>query len=188
MSELEYLCRQVWGAYEFLYNHDLADQSGTSKRLRAGNPAKLKARLIEELGELRGVIEGTHFHEGFDQDIILEGYEVWYWAVCLAVSLGLTYQGLDPASPLQSSFEAVRADQPSLLSAFSARIAALETSSSETAEAGLIADLTSVFGLIGAACRLNDTDPRRLIERDRAEMRQKAYLTAYWQLAATRAD
>ncbi len=178
MSELDTLCRQVWGAYQYLFNHDLAEQSGTSKRLRAGQPDKLKARLLEELAELRGVVEGTHFHEGFDQDIILEGYEVWYWAVCLAVALELEYDRIDPAWNFNNGYNRPNLSRSSVVEMFDELIKLVEQAEGPRLISVI---LPEVFVNIGAACSLNNTDPLRLIERDRAEMSQKSYLQPYWE-------
>ncbi len=175
-AELETLCRTVWGAYEYLRATDIAD-SGTSQRLRAGNQSNLLARLVEELSELRGVVEGSHIHEGFEQDIVLEGYEVWYWAVCLAVSAGIKYDQLKPHEALEVGFHAPAIERTALLPAFDLVSQNLVQPRDCDDE---LENLARVFWAIGRACSLNGTLPSRLLERDRAEMSQKAYLTAYW--------
>ncbi|HEX2914898.1 MAG TPA: hypothetical protein VH186_29160 [Chloroflexia bacterium] len=183
MVNLEQLCREVWGAYEYLRENDLSAESGTSKRLRAADLTKLKARLLEELMELRGVVEGTHHHEGFDQDIILEGYEVWYWAVCLAIASQIGYDELQPHKALSEGFKAVPAGREALLPAFDTLVEKI----GKTTQAEEVKDnFRSVFRLIGQACSLNRTLPARLLERDRDEMRQKEYLAPYWQLVNNR--
>lgn len=176
LDELEKLTRSVWGAYEYLRANDLSAESGTSKRLRAGDREKLRARLIEELYELRGVVEGTHFHEGFDQDIVLEGYEVWYWAACLAIASGLSYEAVGAHRALLVGYEAGVSSRESLLPSFDKMISKLTSTSP-----GDAANLSEVLRVVGQACRLNDTPPARLLERDRAEMSEKEYLTPYWQ-------
>ena len=179
MDELDKLCREVWGAYQYLRDHDLAAQSGTSKRLRRGDTVPLRLRLIEELYELRGVVEGTHFHEGFAQDLVLEGYEVLYWAFLTALTQNISYAELDVASQLQTGFEAERLSRSELLPHFTFLISQIEH-----AGAGLaalpVSTLAQVVYLVGRACALNVIPPARLLERDRSEMRQKEYLAAYW--------
>jgi hypothetical protein len=182
-SEFEQLTVSLWGAYEYLRTHDLTAESGTSKRLRAGNPAKLFDRLLEELAELRGVVEGTHFHEGFDSDIVLEGYEVWYWAACLAIANGKTYAEIEPHAAFLNGFnEATVKARPALLPAFDRLTVKLKEHNPVTLTA---AHYQEVFYLVGRACRLNETHPARLLERDRAEMSQKPYLADYWQTQET---
>ena len=182
MENLERLCREVWGAYEYLRDTDLVGESGTSRRLRTGDRYDLRSRLVEELGELRGVVEGTHFHEGFAQDIILEGYEVWYWAVCTAINAGMEYDDLLPHRALFAGFEASPASRPELLPAFDKLLAKLNGLQSHEDE---LANLCQVFCLVGRACRLNNTLPHRLLERDKLEMGRKAYLENYWKHPAT---
>jgi hypothetical protein len=177
LEELEKLCREVWGAYEYLRDNAISE-SGTSQRLRAGSQTKLLNRLVEELAELRGVVEGTHVHEGFDQDIVLEGYEVWYWAVCLAVASGIEYKYLKPHAELWAGFQAPPVERAALLPVF-------DITSRNLLHPPLDCDdelenLAKVFWVVGRACRLNATAPARLLERDREEMLQKSYLAAYW--------
>ncbi len=181
MTDLERLCREAYGAYEHLRDNDFSAESGTSKRLRAGNPAKLGLRLAEELQELKGVIEGTHFHEGFDQDIILEGYEVWYWAACLAASRGCTYELIKPHRPLEAGFKAASEQRATLFTTVPNLIE--EALAADLEKVKVIKLFEEVMLFIGAACSLNNTSPQILLERDIREMRQKTYLAGYWQSA-----
>lgn len=178
MSELEKLCREAYGAYEYLRDHDLAAQSGTSKRLRSGDPNKLRSRLAEELGELKGVIEGTHFHEGFDQDIILEGYEVWYWAASLMSAQHFAYAEIQPHLSFESGFKLPASERDAALKLIPDTIAAVQIEPAD--KAATLALFGKVIQTIGMACSLNNTPPLRLLERDTTEMRQKAYLSDYW--------
>jgi hypothetical protein len=171
LSGLEQLCRQVYGAYEYLRDNDLSAVSGTSKRLRSGDNQKLNTRIAEELMELHGVIEGTHVHEGFDQDIILEGYEVIYWSFCWAVANKISYEKLVPHERLQKGFS-----QPIPTVYLLDGIKSLESYKNITDD--LL--LPTIFSLVGNACAINGTNPSRLLERDIAEMRQKNYLKPYW--------
>jgi hypothetical protein len=177
LDNLEKLSREVWGAYEYLRDTDLSAESGTSRRLRSSDRHKLGSRLVEELLELRGVVEGTHFHEGFDQDIILEGYEVWYWAACTAINAGMDYEELLPHRALLVGFESRPVERLELLPAFDKLLGKFAVPQSHDDE---LANLVQVFCLVGRACRLNNTLPARLLERDKSEMRQKDYLANYW--------
>jgi hypothetical protein len=181
LENLEKLCREVWGAYEYLRDTDLSAKSGTSRLLRSSDRHKLRSRMVEELLELRGVVEGTHFHEGFDQDIILEGYEVWYWAACTAISAGMEYAGLLPHRAMMVGFDTPPVERPALLPVFDKLLGKLTGPQSHDDE---LANLVQVFYLVGRACRLNDTSPERLLERDKTEMRQKGYLANYWKRPA----
>jgi len=180
LTELEILCRQAYGAYEYLRDHDLTAESGTSKLLRSGNLPKLRLRMAEELDELKGVIEGTHFHEGFDQDIILEGYEVWYWTASLLVAQHVSYTEATPHVYLETGFKLPITAGGQELPGF-----IQETLKLARAESTLMLKdlLTSNQALksVGMACALNNTPPTRLLERDLTEMRQKSYLEDYWQ-------
>jgi phosphoribosyl-ATP pyrophosphohydrolase len=187
LNQLEELCREAYGAYEYLRDHDLSAESGTSKRLRNGDFNKLRMRLVEELGELRGVIEGTHVHEGFEQDIILEGYEVWYWAACWMAAQGFTYDEVQPHLYLDHGFRRRFTKEARKLDALQMAehlIANFNESTPLHDNPPNRYFATGVFcitlNFIGMACRLNNTPPARLLERDIEEMRQKAYLAEYW--------
>lgn len=182
MENLEKLSREVWGAYEYLRDTDLTAASGTSRQLRSGDRHKLHSRLVEELLELRGVVEGTHFHKGFDQDIILEGYEVWYWAACTAISAGMDYDGLMPHRAMLVGFDIPPVERVALLPVFDKLLGKLAGPQSHDDE---LANLVQVFYLVGRACCLNNTSPERLLERDKAEMSLKDYLINYWKRPAT---
>jgi hypothetical protein len=175
-NSLDKLCQDVYGAYEYLRDHDLAAQSGTSKRLRSGDTNKLRSRLLEELHELYGVVEGTHFHEGFDSDLILEGYEVLYWAFSLAIAQQISYPDINPGLQLWRGFQADVLSRNELLPYFTPVI---ETVATTQLPLGTT-ELSQVAYLVGRACALNQTSPTQLLERDRQEMSQKAYLNEYW--------
>jgi hypothetical protein len=162
------MCHTAWGVYEFLRDNDLSEQSGTSKRLRVGNLEKLWARLLEELEELKGVVLGTHIHEGFPQDIVLEGYEVFYWAVCYAVLSGIEYGEVEADVALLEGFNA-----PTLSAE---ELAALFEQTVSRDSSGIRQALT----LVGRACKFANLSPAQLLERDLSEMREKNYLQPYW--------
>lgn len=182
MENLEKLSREVWGAYEYLRDNDLSAESGTSRQLRSSDRHKLHLRMVEELLELRGVVEGTHIHTGFEDDLILEGNEVWYWAVCTAVNAGMDYDSLMPHRALQTGFDTEPVTRPELLPSFDKLLKKLDGPQSHDDE---LANLVQVFCLVGRACRLNEMPPDRLLAQDKVEMSRKAYLASYWKRPAT---
>ncbi|MBN9393245.1 MAG: hypothetical protein J0I20_34760 [Chloroflexi bacterium] len=181
MENLEKLSREVWGAYEYLRDTDLSTVSGTSRLLRSSNRHKLHDRMVEELVELRGVVEGTHFHEGFAHDLILEGNEVWYWGTCTAINAGMDYESLLPHRALQTGYDTDPVSRPELVPVFDKLLKKLDGPQSHDDE---LANLVQVFCLVGRACRLNEMPPDRLLEQDKTEMSQKDYLANYWKRPA----
>lgn len=181
MENLEKLSRGVWGAYEYLRDTDLSAESGTSRQLRSSDRHKLHERMVEELVELRGVVEGTHIHTCFADDLILEGNEVWYWSVCTAINAGMDYDSLMPHRALQTGFDSDPVTRPELLPVFDKLLKKLAGPQSHDDEA---ANLVQVFCVVGRACRLNETPPARLLEQDKTEMSKKAYLANYWKRPA----
>ena len=179
MNELEKLCRQAYGAYEYLRDHDLSAESGTSKRLRSGDLAQLRTRLAEELAELRGVVDGSHSHEGFEKDIVLEGYEVWYWAASLMTAQGFSYAQTQPHLSFEAGFKHPAASREELRN-FALSLGK-QIGEEPTTKEVAIGVFNWALYFVGKACALNQTAPARLLERDVAEMRQKTYLADYWQ-------
>jgi len=167
-NNLAEMCHVAWGVYEFLRDNDLAEQSGTSNRLRVGNLEKLWLRLLEELEELKGVVLGTHVHEGFPQDIVLEGYEVFYWAVCYAVSSGIGYGEIAPDVALLEGFDAPTLPAEELALLFKQTVS------------GDSSGIRQALELVGRACKFANLSPAQLLERDLTEMREKNYLQPYW--------
>lgn len=76
--------RRIYRAYCSLRDHDLEAVSGTSRRLRHPDLAWLRQRAAQELGELAGVLAGTHVHTNPQDDTILEGRQVCYWLLLAA--------------------------------------------------------------------------------------------------------
>ncbi|MBA3684285.1 MAG: hypothetical protein H0W72_03485 [Planctomycetes bacterium] len=62
---------------------------GTVSLLLGGDRAKLLARWGEELGELCGVLDGTH-----DDSYLMEATQTFYWGSLFAASAGTTWEQL----------------------------------------------------------------------------------------------
>src|ERR687884_543984 len=93
---LERDLRAIYGAYEYLRDHDLAAASTTSRLLRERDLAYLARRARDEMEELRGAVAGTHAHGGGRTDIVLEAYQTLYWLLLLAVAAGDRYDDVRP--------------------------------------------------------------------------------------------
>ncbi|MGN6485424.1 MAG: phosphoribosyl-AMP cyclohydrolase, partial [Thermomicrobiales bacterium] len=94
---LETVTRAWWSAFETLRDRDLTAESGTSRLLREPEDA-LTPRIADELGELAGVLDGSHVHTAQAEDAALEGGQVCYWLAVKGVHAGLTREHLRPAS------------------------------------------------------------------------------------------
>ena len=99
-ASLESVARALYAAYEELRDTDLTAISGTSRRLRSpdsdATARHALARAREELAELRGVVAGTHRHQGLPADGILEAGQVSYWVSVAAIALGYPYDAWNP--------------------------------------------------------------------------------------------
>ena len=112
IAPLETAMRQLYDAYLYLRDHDLSEESNTSRLLhesldRVGqgtiNQAPttapwlyLVSRLADELQELADVQRGEHVHSGQQPDTILEGSQVGYWLLLLAATAKLHYDDFTP--------------------------------------------------------------------------------------------
>lgn len=163
-----------WGAYEWLRDHDLADQSGTSARLRASSDANT-SRLADELRELAGVLDGSHQHTTTEEDLRLEAGQALYWVACAAVynrivwdmvrpdrALDITGNDFPPSSTLAGLLKARATEIDALASA---------------PDAALMHDTVA---LVGTCLRSNDIDPLDVINGDLNELSTKTYLSGYF--------
>src|SRR5579875_2436896 len=103
-GHLETLLRQLYTAYLYLRDHDLSEQSHTSRLLQERNPAYLLGRLADELQELAGVLQGTHRHQNLQADIVLEGSQVGYWLLLLAATHQVRYEDFQPHQALLAGY------------------------------------------------------------------------------------
>ncbi len=185
---LEEVFLELWGAYCYLGNNDLSAVSRTSRLLHERDAGYLVARLCDELGELRGVIEGTHRHSGLPADLILEGSQVLYWTCLLAVVT--PYEFTASMSPPFFSFHSQRSSSggemmtaPIIAREIRRVILKLEEVTGETSgadDARRAALLQEVFGLLVECCRLHGIDARDIIRHDLDEMKGRSYLQPYF--------
>lgn len=201
--------RAVYGAYQFLRDHDLAAISSTSRRLHEADLPALAARVRDEVGELRGVIEGTHGHGGGADDIVLEASQCLYWTFVLAVAAGDAYQDLlphlvltgtaDDAGAVTVLDDAARRDTRITRRDEATGQGEVTTSPAETTifldDAATLTDsstrraaLRAVLATVGALCRRGGVEPRAAVARDHADLKARPYLDAYWTALAPPSD
>ncbi|WP_376795665.1 phosphoribosyl-AMP cyclohydrolase [Thermogemmatispora sp.] len=171
-QELERLLRQLYLAYQYLRDHDLSEQSHTSRLLQEHNPAYLLGRLADELQELAGVLQGTHRHQGLQADTILEGSQVGYWLMLLAATYRLQYDDFLPHQALLAGYHSVLSEEQ----AIEQQQACLSALAS-TEEARLIEGLGLGFALIGRACALAGLSPLEPARDDLEQMRRKGLIS-----------
>jgi phosphoribosyl-AMP cyclohydrolase/phosphoribosyl-ATP pyrophosphohydrolase len=164
-----------WAAYETMRDHDFTRESGTSRMLRQAED-RVTERIIEELRELAGALDGTHRHSDQLADIRLEVGQVCYWIALRCVRDGLAWErvrpdrALDPPQPEDvpspaviaellryqaASWEARRDDDPALPAFESMRLAA-------------------------NCCVIAGVIPTNLIRADLNELRTRRYLELFF--------
>jgi hypothetical protein len=157
-AAFERAVRELYAAYERLRDDDHTATSATSALLhrpdREAAASHALRRGLDELGELRGVVAGTHRHRGGDADVILEAGQVQYWAMVAAVAAGCPYDAWRPHEIWLAEPGTTRAEP--------------------VPPADAIVD--DCKGLILAAadqCREAGVDPARVVAADLAAMRAK---------------
>jgi hypothetical protein len=176
-AELERLCRLQFCAYAYLKDHDLSGRSGTSARLR-GAIEPLTARLADELEELAGTLDGSHRHRDMASDIILEGSQVVYWAILVALRASSTWERLRTDRALLTGDP----DLPARTAASLLRAQAVEWRALHVEDRDMVARCQATLALVGQACATLQVDPLVLVEADLAELRAKPYLAAYFEM------
>jgi len=156
---------RIYRAYEYLRDHDLEEVSGTSRRLRHPDQPWLRQRAAQELGELAGVLAGTHAHANLADDTILEGRQVCYWLLARAVAEHLTFEEAAPHVLLHAGFEAGK-----VVTEAAAELFTLE-------ERPLLNDLRAGLYLVGGACRQQGVSLLALAQAELDDLSQKSYLS-----------
>lgn len=166
---LEGLTRKWWGAYEYLRDNDLTEQSGTSRTLRTPE-ATVLSRIQDELRELAGVLDSTHVHVNQSADMLLEGSQCCYWIVVESLLQDIKWSDVRPD-------RAIDVREASVGPEMAAAILRAEADALETFSPGVAMHLLQ---LIAESARTLGVDPRAIIERDLSELEQKPYLADFF--------
>ena len=168
LHRLESEMRQLYGVYLYLRDHDLSEQSNTSRLLQERSQGYLVSRLGDELEELAGVQSGDHVHAGRASDTILEGSQVGYWLLLLAAGSNIPYNDFSPHLSLLQGYQGAFPE---------AKVIELRQ---ECLNLVVSADNASVahglqlgFSLIGWACASAEITPLQPAEYDLDQMRRK---------------
>lgn len=157
-----------WGAYDWLRSHDLSQVSGTSQLLRDGT--SVIERIQHELGELAGVLNGTHMHSNPHDDALLEASQCCYWIVIESLRVGLGWGDVRPDRALD---------------VVEASVGSSTAATVLLAEATVLTELTvgvaiHLLHMIAESVRTLDINPREVIEFDLSELQTKDYLSVYF--------
>jgi phosphoribosyl-AMP cyclohydrolase len=167
-APLEKAMRKLYGVYIYLRDHDMSEESNTSRLLQEHSPAYLTARLADELQELAEVQTGEHAHSDRQSDTTLEGSQVGYWLLLLASTYKLHYSEFLPHKPLLQGYaEHVSAEQSIELRQ---RCLTLLTTYDPL---HVVQGLEIGFQLIGWACADAHISPLAPAEFDLEQMKRK---------------
>lgn len=167
-QKLETEMRQLYGVYLYLRDHDLSEESNTSRLLQERSQSYLVSRLSDELQELAGVLSGEHVHAGRQSDTILEGSQVGYWLFLLAAGSNISYSDFMPHNALLSSYVERESDE-NAMEQWQDCLKLISTN-----QPALIAQgLQLGFALVGWACAEAQVSPLAPVEYDLDQMRRK---------------
>ena len=174
VETLERDLRAIYGAYEYLREHDLAAVSTTSRLLHERDLTYLARRARDEMEELRGAVAGTHGHGGGRADIVLEAYQTLYWLLLLAVAAGDRYDDVRPHEMLAPGPHVGRT---TVSEPFGIEIALLpQVPDPRPRQQALREGLAIVAG----QCHTAGVAVEAAVQRDLAELRSRPYLAPYW--------
>lgn len=160
---------ELLGAYRWLAEREVVPESRTSRILHGDGPDPLD-RLRDEWGELLGVLDGTHVHEGFERDAPLEAYQVLYWTCLLHVRSG---SPVDPPDPPIAAHSLLRGwsggQEPRRM---------LEAALAQ--HAAHVRGLLFLWEALGSACHEAGLEPEIVVRRDLADLRERPYMRAYF--------
>ncbi len=170
LQKLDAEMRQLYGVYLYLRDHDLSEQSNTSRLLQEHSHSYLVARLADELQELADVQSGEHVHSGRQPDTILEGSQVGYWLLLLAVTNNMRYDDFMPhASILSGCYEHSNDSDEKVIEQRQECLDLLIANEPST----IVQGLGLGFALIGWACEKAGVSPLAPAEFDLEQMRRK---------------
>ena len=170
-STLGDVTRSQMAAYQYLRDHDLTAESGTSRLLR--NPARsVSPRIADELTELAGVLAGEHQHSDPESDTRLEASQVIYWLLIEALRLGYSWEQVRPDVALAMPDAPPRDTVIALL-----RAAAQQW---QSLTAGTLEQVQSTLSLVAAACHVAGVAPVEVVAADLAGLRGRPYLASHF--------
>jgi phosphoribosyl-AMP cyclohydrolase len=167
-GKLENALRQLYGVYLYLRDHDLSEESNTSRLLQERSKSYLVARLADELQELADVQSGEHTHSGRQSDTILEGSQVAYWLFLIATTHNLHYNDFAPHDFVLHGYS----EQQTEAKAIEQRQDCLTLLSTDQPTT-VIQGLQLGFAFIGWACAEAQVSPLEPAEFDLEQMRRK---------------
>ena len=169
--DLEKKMLPLYGAYLYLRDHDLSEESNTSLLLQEHSQSYLVSRLGDELQELANVQSGEHIHADRQSDTVLEGSQVGYWLLLLAAVKKIRYDDFRPhEAVLEGYYE--QHDSGWSVEQHQNCLNLLITS-----EPAMIAQGLKIgFALIGWACAEANVNPQDPAEFDLAQMRRKGLI------------
>ncbi|HEU5228442.1 MAG TPA: phosphoribosyl-AMP cyclohydrolase [Ktedonobacteraceae bacterium] len=168
---LESELRQLYNAYTYLRDNDLSTESNTSRLLQEHSLSYLLSRLADELQELADVQSGEHIHSGRQPDTILEGSQVGYWLLLIAVGKNLLYNDFMPHASIFSGYHA----QYSEGKVVEMRQDCLSLLASDQ-RAGVVQGLHLGFAFIGWACAQAGISPLEPAKYDLEQMRHRGLI------------
>jgi phosphoribosyl-AMP cyclohydrolase len=172
-APLETAMRQLYNVYLYLKDHDLSEESNTSRLLQERSLGYLVARLADELQELADVQSGEHVHSGRQPDTILEGSQVQYWLLLVASTLNLLYDDFTPHISILKGYSAGMAQSEG--NEIEQRQNCLDLLASS--EPSLVVQgLDLGFALVGEACTQAGVSPLAPAEFDLEQMRRKGLI------------
>ena len=167
-ASLETAMRQLYNVYIYLRDHDMSEESNTSRLLQEHTPAYLAARLADELQELAEVQSGEHVHSDRQSDTTLEGSQVQYWLMLLASTYHLKYQEFLPHLAVLQGFQ----EHADLEQSIELRQRCLDLLTT-TDPTHVIQGLELGFRLVGWACAQAHISPLAPSEFDLEQMKRK---------------
>ena len=173
-QKLEAEMRQLYGVYLYLRDHDLSEQSNTSRLLQEHSHGYLVARLADELQELADVQSGEHVHSGRQPDTILEGSQVGYWLLLLAATNNVRYDDFTPhISMLSGYYEHGDDNDEQVIEQRQECLDLLATATAAHEPSTILRGLQLGFTFIGWACAQAGVSPLAPAEFDLEQMRRK---------------
>jgi hypothetical protein len=134
------------------------------------------ARLSDELYELAGALDGSHRHQDFAADVLLESTQVLYWATLTALRADATWEEVRPDRALDTHVEGMTTGLVAKL----LRSEAASWRDDDHPTAPVATRLHATLGLVGQAMTIAGQTPRTAVAKDLEDLRSHSYLADYF--------
>ncbi len=126
-------------------------------------------------------MDGSHRHQDFAADVLLEGTQVLYWSTLVALRAGATWDDVRPDRALDTQVEGMTTDMVAKL----LRAEATSWRTNNHATSPLATRLHAALGLVGQAVSAAGHHAYTVVSKDLDDLKGRSYLASFFDSTGT---